>query len=260
MTRPTTARAKRVCIVLHDVASTTWDDCARVLDMLDALGAAPVTLLVVPDYHGRGRASESSAFVRAVGARFARGDEVALHGYAHRDDAPRARGIAERFRRRVMTAGEGEFAALDRPEAASRIALGLAELARAGWRADGFVPPAWLASAGTRDALRAPPLRYTSTHAALIALPDGRRIVAPCLTASTRTRARRLASRLWLRAMRLATVGLPLVRVGLHPSDARHADVMATWREVIGALLAAREPILKSRAIDEAACAAPASC
>lgn len=252
----------RLCIAMHDVAPATWPQCARLLDLVDALDAPPVTLLVVPDWHAQGRIDAAPEFRRAIDARVARGDEVALHGYFHRDDAPAPRSPAAWLRRRVLTAGEGEFAALDAATAESRLRTGLELLRRQGWHIDGFVPPAWLAGAATRSALQRTGLRWTSTHTALIAL-DRRgeeRIAAPCLTASPRSRWRRAASRAFLHAGLRLTARAPLVRVGLHPADADHADLLACWRDVLTELLAKREAMTKSQFLGGLRCAAPARC
>jgi len=241
----------RLCIAVHDVAPATWPQCARLLNLVDALGAPPLTLLVVPDWHAQGRIDAAPEFRRAIDARIARGDEVALHGYFHRDDAPAPHSPAAWLRRRVLTAGEGEFAALDADTAESRLHAGLDLLRRQGWAVDGFVPPAWLASAATRRALQRTDLRWTSTHTALLALDRGseQRIAAPCLTASPRSRWRRAASRVFLHAGLRLTARAPLVRVGLHPADADHDELLACWREVLTALLAVRRAATKSQAI-----------
>jgi predicted deacetylase len=240
---------RQVCVVLHDVAPATWPLCARLLDWLDELGAPPVTLLVVPDFHARGRVDATPEFVRAIEARLRRGDELALHGYHHRDAAPAPRDPVDWLLRRVLTAGEGEFAALSALQARRKLRDGLDTFAQLGWPVSGFVPPAWLASAGTRGALKDSGLQYTSTHAALIALPDGRRFAAPCLTASPRSSWRRVASRLWLRAAVATTSGVGTVRVGLHPGDVLHDDLMTCWRSVLTHLLMLREPVTKFRAL-----------
>lgn len=240
---------RQVCVVLHDVAPVTWPLCAQLLDGLDALGAPPVTLLIVPDFHAQGRVDAAPEFVRAIEARLRRGDELVLHGYHHCDEAPASRDPVDWLRRRVLTAGEGEFAALSALQARRKLQDGLDMFAQLDWPVSGFVPPAWLASAGTRAALQDSTLQYTSTHGALIALQDGQRSFAPCLTASPRSRWRRAASRLWLRAALAATSGAGTVRVGLHPDDALHEDLMARWRSVLTRLLTLREPVTKSRAL-----------
>lgn len=241
--------SRRLCIAIHDVAPATWPQCERLLALTDALGAPPVTLLVVPDFHGRGRVDRAPAFLRAVEQRRARGDEIALHGYFHRDGAPAPRSPLAWLRRRALTAGEGEFADLGVTDAATRLRLGLDLFANCGWNVEGFVAPAWLASDGTREALRATALRWTSTHTALIEIAGGRRITAPCLTASPRSRWRRLASIAWLRAGARSVARFPLVRVGLHPGDADHPELLACWRGVIAKLLAQRVALTKSQAV-----------
>ena len=245
----------QLCIALHDVAPATWPQCARLLDLVDSLGAPPLTLLVVPDWHGRGRIDTSPEFLHAIDARLARGDEVALHGYSHRDDAPTPQSPTAWLRRRVLTAGEGEFAELCADEAQSRIHSGLDLLRRQGWTIDGFVPPAWLASTGTREALRHSGLRWTSTHTALIAFDGGReqRIAAPCLTASPRSAWRRVASRIFLKAGLQMTAKMPIVRVGLHPADAEHESLLACWRDVLGQLLRQRTAMTKSQLVSATA-------
>jgi len=247
----------RVCIVLHDVAPATWPLCSRWLSLLRDFGDPPLTLLVVPDYHGRGRIDRAHEFRRAIEQRIGCGDELALHGYDHRDSAPAPRTPAAWLRRRVLTAGEGEFAALDTAEAHARIDRGLELFERLGWHADGFVPPAWLASAGTRAALQRFSLRYTSTHNALIDLRDGCCHAAPCLTASPRSWWRRSASKLWLAAAGRWTTQAPLIRIGLHPADAQHLDLLACWRRVLEQVLQTRVTCLKSQALDALAGSAP---
>jgi predicted deacetylase len=241
----------RLCIAMHDVAPATWPQCARLIELVDALGAPPLTLLVVPDWHGSGRIDAAPEFLRAIDKRVARGDEVALHGYRHRDDAPPPRSPAAWIRRRLLTAGEGEFSELGAEDAQGRIRQGLDLLRRQGWKIDGFVPPAWLASTGTQRALQRTGLRWTSTHTALISLKgDGpHRITAPCLTASPRSAWRRAASRAFLRGGLRYTANSPVVRVGLHPADAEHAGLLACWREVLGELLRRRTALTKSQFI-----------
>jgi predicted deacetylase len=243
--------SRSVCIALHDVAPATWPQCSRLLTMLRELGDPPLTLLVVPDYHGGGRIDRSREFVRAVEQRIGRGDELALHGYDHLDHAPAPRTPAAWLRRRVLTASEGEFSELACAEARTRIDRGLEIFERLGWQADGFVAPAWLASAGTRAALRQFSLRYTSTHTQLIDLRHDRHHRAPCLTASPRSAWRRRASQLWLATTEILTAQSPLIRIGLHPADALHADLIDCWRGLLTRLLRQRTALTKTQAVDE---------
>lgn len=243
---------RAVCIAIHDVAPATWPACAALLELLRHVGAPPATLLVVPDYHRRGRVDRDASFVRAIDRRIAEGDEIALHGYHHLDDGPAPHAPAEWLRRRVLTASEGEFAALTEHEAMLRLDAGLRLFERLGWHAAGFVAPAWLLGGGARVALAKTELRYTTTHAHLECLSDGRRIAAPAISASARSAWRRWTSRQWLMLARVALRDRPLVRVALHPSDAVDMRLLAAWRALLMALLADRVALTKSAAIESA--------
>lgn len=249
---------RTLCIALHDVAPATWPRCERLLAMLDGIGARAVTLLVVPDFHRRGAAERDPAFIAAIESRRECGDEIALHGYAHVDESAPPRSPSAWFRRRVLTDAEGEFSALERDAATQRIAAGRDMFERIGWHVDGFVPPAWLASRGTREALAASDLLYTTTHTALVDLRRGMALDAPSITASPRSAWRRAMSKRWLRASRWATRNANIVRAGLHPADADHPDLLAVWRSLLVDLLREREPMTKRDAILRATSAADA--
>ena len=244
---------RAVCIAIHDVAPATWPRCEVLFDLLQRLGAPPATLLVVPDYHRRGSVERDLAFVRAIDRRIASGDEIALHGYHHVDDGPVPHSPIEWLTRRVLTASEGEFSALTEHEATIRIDAGLRMFERLQWSVAGFVAPAWLLGDGARAALAKTQLRYTSTHAHLETLAEGRRIAAPAISASTRSAWRRWSSRQWLGIARIALRDAPLVRVALHPSDVSDARILGAWRVLLTALLAERVALTKSVAIERSA-------
>lgn len=215
--------------------------------MLDDVGAAPLSLLVVPHYHHGRAAQYEAAFLRAMEARLARGDELVLHGFFHVDDAPAPRTPRAWFERRMLTRSEGEFAALDDCAAAWRIARGVALFRALGWPLAGFVAPAWLMSPGTRLALTrcGHGLEYATSRRGIYHLPDWRfertanlwyspdsalrRAVSACAIAGELRRARRV----------------PLLRISLHPQDARVPTVMRHWRRLVVDALASREPVTK---------------
>lgn len=240
-----------LCIAIHDVAPATWTGCKILLAMLERIGRLPITLLVVPEYHRGERVDRSPEFVRGVNDVIATGGEVALHGYYHLDEAPPPRTLATWLQRRMLTDREGEFAALSLAEAEARIKCGRAMLANCGWDVAGFIPPAWLTSAGARAALRRSSLSYTSSHFALQRLADGARISAPCITASAQTAWRRLGSHAWFTAMTMATLNTALLRVALHPADARHPDLVNHWQRLIERLLTDRTALTKHQAVQQ---------
>lgn len=241
---------RKLCIAIHDVSPATWPQCERLLDMLATLGRHPVTLAVVPEWHGASPIDRAPEFRRRIDACIADGAEIALHGYRHLDES---RSTANWFARRLLTAGEGEFAALGESEAESRLERGRAMLAACGWQGGGFIPPAWLASDGALEALAHSSFTYTSSQLTLMRLRDRSIIDAPCITVSARSRWRRAASKLWLQAAERATSSAPLIRVALHPADAAHEDIVECWRDLLGRLLASRTAVTKSQAVKECA-------
>ncbi|MCU1630427.1 MAG: hypothetical protein JWP64_5376 [Pseudonocardia sp.] len=117
---------------------------ARVLVAELERRGVPVTHLVRPRAES-GSLSGDDALVRWIGERRAAGDALALHGYDHDPDPTRQ---GARIGRRA------EFATLPRHEAGLRLVAARRALTMAGLGTDVFVPPRWLASPGTLEAVR----------------------------------------------------------------------------------------------------------
>jgi uncharacterized protein len=243
------ALAPTLAVSLHDVAPATWCACERVLAAVAAVAPIRVALLVVPRYRGVDSAYDSR-FLRAVDARLARGDEAVLHGWTHVDDAPVRRPL-DLLSRRVYTAGEGEFAALDRMDALRRLHAGAGWFAARGWPLRGFVAPAWLMSRAARAALVDTPLHYAATRRELLLLSAGQTLFAPSLCWSTRSRWRRAASTPWNALLALVNARRPLLRLALHPGDADHPDVMRSWQSALHAALQVRSARTEGDVADE---------
>ena len=201
--------SRHLCVSVHDVAPVTWRSCQRVLAAVREVAEIPVTLLVVPAYHGQCSAL-APGFESAMTDQLAQGHELALHGYFHRDlGVPQS--AVDWLRRRIYTAGEGEFWALSRDEAAERLLLGQRWFAANRWPLAGFVPPAWLLGPEAWHALREfPAFSYVTTFTHVHALHAGVSVRAPCLTFSTRRPWRRALSRAWADArMARSSIGAP---------------------------------------------------
>ena len=238
-----------LAVSLHDVAPATWPLCERLLALTDR-HHLPVTLLVVPHYHGAVRADQAPEFTASLKARVTRGDEVVLHGYHHRDEGPPPRTVTDWVERRILTAREGEFSALGEQEAALRVGTGLECLARMGLEAQGFVPPAWLMSRGAMAALRQSGLRYTCTRDRLWSLSDDRNCHAPSLVWSSRSRWRRVVSLIWNEQRQRRLRASPLLRIALHPAEGRYPAVMTHWARLLTTLTSYRRPVLESQSLD----------
>jgi len=233
-------RGRTLCVVVHDVSPATWDACCELLHEVERVGKFPVTLLAVPHYHGVPRNAAFEAWLRH---RAKLGDEIALHGFTHRDSGVPS-GWIDHVRRRHYTCGEGEFSALTLAQATRRIAAGMRWMIRIGLQPAGFVAPAWLLSPGTWQALRqSHRFAYTCTLRELHALPDGPVLVAQSQVYSSRSAWRRVLSIAWNRWLAHAQRKQACVRVELHPADAAHAAIVRCWSELLWRQSADREAV-----------------
>ncbi len=237
-----------LCVSIHDVAPQTWPLCMRLIEAVRAVAPIPLTLLVVPHYH-RLAVADPAFYERQLRARLAAGDELALHGLCHLDEAAPPRRWRERFLRRVWTTGEGEFAAISTDEARWRISQGLDWFSQRGWPVAGFVAPAWLLGPGAMEALAAFPLHYTTTLNGFHLLQQRRVLRAPSLFYSARNPAGR-----WLSQQANSVYArrhgndaqVPLLRLGLHPADARFPALVRHCQDLIRQLLRHRIGMTKA--------------
>ena len=259
---------KALCVSVHDVAPATWNDCLRLLGAVRAVADIPLTWLVVPRYHGDSAASHGMQ--TRLSALLEQGHELALHGYTQFDSAPRARTWRDRFLREIYTAREGEFAALDQTEAQRRLELGLAWFGERKWPVSGFIPPAWLLSEAAWKALRAMPFTYTTTFTHFHCLPArnartgglsaelpmtdlatgrltmGRSVFSPSLVYMARNGSGRLLSPLLANTMVGLLARVPLLRLSLHPRDARSPRLLRHAQRLLEEQLLLREPMTKA--------------
>ena len=237
-----------LCVSIHDVAPQTWDDCLRVFDAIHDVADIPLSFLVVPEWRGV-PASRDTAFEARLDALRQRGHELIVHGCTHVDEQP-VETPWQWLRRRVYTAGEGEFSALDARNAAARLARGAQWFADNGWPLSGFVAPAWLMSSGAWRALEAVhAFSYTTTLQHMIVLESRRRIVAPCVVYSNRSRLRRRVSAAWGPLRAYTTDESAILRFALHPRDAADPVMRRQWQRLLRGLLERRKPVTKRRAL-----------
>ena len=229
---------------IHDVAPDTWSDCVRLGQAVRAVADIPLTWLVVPRFHGR--AMVAPAMEHGLDALLAHGHELALHGYTHLDSAAPTSGLRKRFLRTVYTEGEGEFAAIGEAEARRRIVLGMAWFAARGWPLHGFVPPAWLLGEAAWRALRAFPFAYTTTWSHFHLLPARRALWSPSLVYAARNASGRIVSPRAASVLASLLAPGPLVRLSLHPRDARHPALVRHAQQLLERLLAERAPRTKA--------------
>ena len=233
-----------LCITIHDVAPSTWPLCECLIQTVCRVAPVPLTHLVVPAYH-RLPVADDRGYRRQLDACLRRGDELALHGYVHLDEAPRATRWHDRYLREIFTRREGEFAALTREEASRRIALGLDWFQQRGWPVQGFVAPAWLLGAESWRAVRQFSFAYTSTAYRLHLLRARQVLAAPTMVYFSRNRAGRFLSQQRNDRLENRLEQAPLIRLALHPEDARHPVLMQNLQALLRRLLRRRIAMTK---------------
>lgn len=242
------AAERRLLVSLHDVTPRHADAVRRIVPWLARLGIPPAQLLVVPDFHGEWPISAYPDFCREVRGWSEAGHELVLHGYHHLESPsarPRSPGLAERFKRSFMTAGEGEFLSLSPTEAGDLLEKGLAMWSQAelGSWPKGFIPPAWLHRPDLDQVLWRHGFDWTENHAGL-RFRDGKRLESPVVTWASRDPVRRIGSRLYCPAAMRAWSKTPLVRLAIHPHDFDHPQLVRSIERTIRlALSDGRKPI-----------------
>jgi len=225
--------ARRSLLVsIHDVSPRFESDVDRLLDLLRPHVGERLAMLVVPNHWGDAPIVPGSPFATRLRRWADAGVEMFLHGYYHRDEGAHASAF-DRLRSRLMTAGEGEFLGLSREVAAERIAAGRKLLADViGREVDGFVAPAWLYGPGALAALEDGALPLAEDHWRVWSPAQARDVArGPVITWASRTQAR-LASSL-AAAAALRHVQAPILRLGVHPPDARHPALVRSIEKTL---------------------------
>lgn len=244
------AEPPMLCVSIHDVAPDTWEECARLARAMRRDADIRLTWLVVPRFHDRPGDARNGVDERAMraglDAALERGDELALHGYTHLDDAPVRAGPIGALVRTVYTEREGEFAAIDEAEARRRIELGLAWFRARGWPVSGFVAPAWLLGEQAWHAVHAFPFLYTTTFTHFHLLQQKREVFSPSLVYAARNKGGRALSPVAASTTAYLLKDAPLVRFSLHPRDAHYPALVRHAQHLIARLLESRMPLTKA--------------
>jgi predicted deacetylase len=229
---------RALVVSIHDVSPFARREVDAMLDELRRVGVERTSLLVVPDYHHRGRSLESPEFVKWLQERRQSGHEIVIHGYCHqRQRRPSDRGW-KKLMTRVYTEDEGEFYDIGREEARALVERALGEFKRAGFSPTGFIAPAWLLSPDAERALMDLDFEYTTRLAALFDLRRGVRHDSQSLVYSVRNTWRRIVSRRWNACLFRALRDNPLLRISLHPPDYAFRPI---WRQICGFIRRALE-------------------
>lgn len=227
-----TASAARDFLVvsLHDIAPSNRETSQKIISELANHGVRVCSLLVVPDYHHQGPATQDRQFVSCLRDLEAQGHEIVIHGYFH--DRPRRENetLRQRLMTRSYTNDEGEFYDLDYNEALRRIVAARDAFRAIGLTPRGFIAPAWLLGLEGERAARDAEMEYTVRLRTVRDLRSGEQFPAWSLVYSVRSDWRRGASLAWNATLRLFVREKPLVRLSIHPPDYSHP---AVWRQIV---------------------------
>jgi len=211
------------------------DTLSRGAAFTDQLAArrVPVSQLLRP-----AGLTPESPLVAWLRERRAAGDALVLHGYDHIAVPAATRSVGRR----------AEFAALPRHEAGLRLTAARRALTTLGLRTDVFVPPRWLASVGTVEALAEQGFRVLADEAAVRLLRDPagdvRSRVLGFRAAGTRPLGDgRAAAEAWRARLLLAEVGRTarrggLVRINVRAKDLRREERVAAALAAVDSALA----------------------
>jgi uncharacterized protein len=246
-------------VSVHGIAPRNLSVVRRMRDDLARWGADSVTLLAIPNYHGEdflGRAPDTVDWLRrCAGA----GDEVAVHGYYHRER--RAIPISaplRRLRSRLLGHRQAEYLSLDAREQRRLLERGkilVEDLL--GQEVRGFVAPAWQEPGTLRAALADTGFCWHETGLCLEALPRGRRLRSPVIGFATGGRVRLAASLLLARGLEpvadiAATLGLAPIRLALGPKEAGNPQVMTVVERLVRRLSDRHPAVTASAALERA--------
>ncbi len=187
-------------VSIHDVTPALEAGVLRLWETCAARGVSPA-LLVVPDWHGDWPLGRHPRFVRWLAERAAGGAEIVLHGERHTP---------------------GEFRALDRNAARTRIDRALRTLQSLGFDPIGFVPPEWLAREDGHAAAEEAGLGFSEDDRRIRLFPGGRRVDSPAVRWSARSTVRAWGSVAVARGRWHLQRGARFPRIALHPQDYAH--------------------------------------
>ena len=214
------APGKSLIVSLHDAHPGSRAQIAEQVTFLLSYGITRSSILVVPEFHHGASAGSDAEFRNDVSAWQTVGNEIVLHGYFHdRKESP-CETLGTVFWTRFYTNQEAEFLDLPREAVQDRLARGRKLFESLGWRATGFVAPAWLMAEWVPGILAEMNFAYTTTLKEIMPLAPGtnRATASQSLCYSARASWRRFASAIWNKNLFYQLRETNLIRLSLHPA------------------------------------------
>lgn len=238
----------QLLISLHDATPFHLPRLRRAESLFEEWGVEKIAYLFVPEYHGGYPSKESPEFIAWCRESRPFAVDWFLHGLRHLEEpaAPssteqRTHASGDAWKRRLLTAGEGEFLGLAEAEQRRRLETGLASFrACLGSEPSGFIAPAWLFNARLLPLLKDLKLRYTEDHRRVYRADTGAFLDAPVITWATRTLIRKYGSLVVCPTLATLWARRPVVRVAVHPFDFDHPETVRSIARVLKKLLRGR--------------------
>ncbi len=231
---------RRLLPSIHDVGPRFEEQIDALADRLThLLGRPGFAMLVVPDHWGEAPLARAPAYAAKLRGWADQGVEMFVHGFSHRDDAA-VKGFAQRH----MTAGEGEFAALDDIAARAKIRDGRKIVEDAiGRPVAGFIAPAWLYSRQSIEAVKQAGFALAEDHMKVWNPHSGQTLArGPVITWASRSPARIRSSLMLAKLVQTVPLPWPVVRVAVHPGDTGVPMLLDSIDKTIGRLMQTRIP------------------
>ena len=241
---------KSLVVSLHDVSPLTRARCEKILSDLSNSGVHQVSLLAIPNHHGRAPVRENRSFQSWLTRQVETGHEPVLHGYLHQRQKLTADSWFSKLTTEIYTAGEGEFFDLCFDSAAKLLGDGLADLAFLPRKVIGFVAPAWLLSKAAEQAVRSAGFMYTTRVGCVRIFEPLSQINSRSLVWSTRGKWRVSASLCWNKVLAIAKSSAPILRVSIHPGDVVQGRVWQQIRKIIATACRERECVSYERLVE----------
>lgn len=234
---------RRIVLSMHDATPFHLERMRKAEAVFRDLGVAKITYLLVPEYHGGYPSDRSDEFIEWCRASRPFGVEWHLHGYHHLESPDIGSGNpADAWKRRFLTAGEGEFLALDREAQRRKLNEGREVFRRClGSDPDGFVAPAWLFNRELPPLLADMGFRFTEDHRRIHRVDTGASLESPVITWATRTPLRKYGSLIVCPLLARIWSGVPVLRAAVHPFDFDHVSTVAGIRSVLRRIIRDRE-------------------
>ena len=225
---------------IHDVSPRFEREIDTLFDRLAPItGTNHLAMLVVPDYWGVAPLQKSRSFQRKLRDWSGQGVEMFLHGWHHRADClPHKR--LDRVLGNFMTAGEGEFLAMDRLNAVQKMRDGrklIEDIISS--PVSGFVAPAWLYGEGALEAMRDLQFSMAEDHLRVWNPISGETLASgPVVTWASRSAVRTASSLAFARMAPAILSRFPVARVAVHPGDVSKSSILTSIDHCMARLLA----------------------